>query len=141
MMDNKTYVDLVNAGEYPSEVQVPIDAPFVDERGEITNIWLGNSGSVTVITSKKGTDRANHWHSGDFHSSHIISGKIKYTESEIDGSNKQEFIFGPGESFFSPPMKAHRMDFLEDTVFVTVNGIAKNHANYENSVVRTDVLK
>lgn len=137
-MSNKVFADAVNSGNYPSEIQIPIDPPFVDERGTITNMWLGNSGSTTLITSKKGTNRANHHHLNDWHSSYIVSGLIKYIESDIDGSNKQEFIFKAGESFFSPPMKWHRMEFLEDTVFVTMNGISKNHENYENTVVRKE---
>ncbi len=138
-MNNKTYAQLVNEGKFPEEIQVPIDPSFNDDRGSITNMWLGNSGSTTLITSKKGSSRASHYHTGgDFHVSYIISGSIKYIESDIDGSNRKEYMFKAGESFISKSMKWHRMDFIEDTVFVTMNGISKDHIGYESNVVRKE---
>ncbi len=137
-MNNQEYGEAVNAGNFPDEVQIPIDPAFIDERGSITNIWLASAGSITVITSLKGSSRASHYHKGDWHSSYIISGSVKYTEADIDGSNMTEQFFTAGQSFFSKPMKWHRMDFPEDTTFITMNGIVKSHDNYENSVVRID---
>jgi quercetin dioxygenase-like cupin family protein len=138
-MNNKEYVDLVNAHNYPSEIKVPLDAPFVDERGIIQNIWLGQCGSVTIITSKAGSIRASHWHENDWHSSYIVSGKIKYTESDINGENKKEYEFLAGTSFFSPPNRWHKMEFLEDTVFITMNGIVKNHESYIKTMHKVDL--
>jgi quercetin dioxygenase-like cupin family protein len=137
-MDNKEYADLVNAGQFPEDIKVPLDKPFVDDRGVIQNLWLANSGSVTIITSKKDSIRAQHHHTGgDWHSAYVVSGSIKYSESEIDGSNLKEYTFNQGDMFFSPPEKWHKMEFLEDTTFITMNGIAKNHVNYEKTVVRS----
>lgn len=138
ILNNKEYGDLVNEGKYPEDIAVPLDKPFIDERGVIQNLWLSNSGSVTIITSKKGSSRASHYHTGDFHSSYIVSGDIKYTEADIDGINRKEYIFKQGDMFFSPPEKWHKMEFLSDTIFITINGISKSHANYENSVVRLE---
>ena len=138
-MNNKEYVEKVNSGNFEGlEVKVPVDSSFIDERGSITNMWLGNSGSATIITSKKGSKRASHYHLSDWHCSFIVSGSIKYTEAEIDGSNKREYVFTAGEAFLSPPNKWHLMEFPEDTVFVTMNGIKKDHEGYENTVVRKD---
>lgn len=138
MPTNKEYVDLVSQGTFPEEVRVPLDFPFIDDRGIIQNLWLGGSGSITHITSKKGTNRANHYHQGDFHATYIISGEIKYTESNIDGTDKKEYAFKKGDMFMSPPMKWHRMEFLSDSEFITINGIVKSHDNYERSVVRIE---
>jgi quercetin dioxygenase-like cupin family protein len=138
MPTNKEYVDAVNEGKYPEDIRVPIDPRFVDDRGSITNMWLGNSGSTTVITSKKGSVRAQHYHEGDWHATYVVSGSIKYTESNIDGSDLKEYTFEAGQSFFSPPMKWHKMEFPSDCVFITMNGISKSHANYEGSVVRKE---
>ena len=136
-MNNKDYVTLVNAGNFPEDIKVPIDPPFSDERGDITNLWLGNSGSVTLITSKAGSKRANHHHVNDWHSSYVVSGSIIYTEADVDKSNMKEYTFKAGDQFFSPPNKWHSMYFPEDTVFVTMNGIVKDHVGYEASVVRS----
>ena len=93
-MNNKDYVTLVNAGNFPEDIKVPIDPPFSDERGDITNLWLGNSGSVTLITSKAGSKRANHHHVNDWHSSYVVSGSIIYTEADVDKSTPLALTIG-----------------------------------------------
>lgn len=133
---NEKYAKRVNSGDFPEDIKVPIDEPFVDERGEIKNIWLGSSNSVTLITSKKDSERANHIHKNDFHVAYVVYGKIKYLEADEDLSNLKEYEFKTGDSFLSPPNKWHKMIFLEDTMFITMNGIIKNHSNYENSIIR-----
>ena len=133
-MNNKEYLDLVNAGEYPDDQLVPLDTPFVDARGIIQNIWLGQSGSITFIDSKQGAVRARHRHTEDWHGTYVISGKIKYIEGK--GIEKQEFIFSVGELFFTRPGVYHEMHFIEDTKMITINNLCKNHDNYEKDVKR-----
>lgn len=134
-MNNKEYVDKVNSGEFPDNVIVPLDTPFVDNRGVIQNLWLGNSGSITLISSKKGAVRAKHKHTNDFHAAYILSGKVKYTEGEPDGDQKEMF-FKAGDMFFTRPDVYHVMEFLTDGDMLTINGIVKNHENYEKDIQR-----
>jgi len=133
-MNNKEYGDLVNAGKYPDNIEVPLDTPFVDERGVIQNIWLAQSGSVTLITSKKGSVRAKHKHTEDFHASYVISGEIRYIEADCGAFTDN--IFGAGQMFFTRPGVYHEMHFTQDTVFITMNNMCKNHENYEKDIVR-----
>lgn len=135
-MDNKTYVDKVNAGEFPSEVEVPMDKPFIDSRGMIQNIWLGNSGSATFITSKKGAVRAEHKHKSECHGCYIISGSIEYSERDDNGDIIYKNVFHEGQMFFSRPGIWHKMLMLEDSKMITLNGIIKSHDNYENDLIR-----
>lgn len=136
-MDNKTYVDLVNSGQYPDNIEVPLDKPFVDDRGVIQNLWLGQSGSITFIESKSGAVRAKHIHTNnDFHAVYIISGKVKYTE--IENEIQSDVIFSDGDMFFTRPEVYHEMLFITDTKMITVNGICKDHETYEKNVIRID---
>lgn len=135
-MNNQEYVSKVNTGEYPKDVRVPLDKPFEDERGVIQNVWLGNCGSVTYITSKAGSVRACHRHSDDWHGLFIIIGKALYIE--IIDNVKHEYIVNENDMVFSKPDVYHEFIFLEDTKFITCNGILKNHINYENSVIRPE---
>ena len=138
-MNNKKYVELVNNAEYPENVEVPLDKPFIDDRGTIQNLWLGPSGSITLITSKAGSVRANHYHKQDWHACYIVSGSLKYYERSLDGKDiKEPKIFTAGQMVFSKPDVVHKLEFLEDTTFITINGIEKNHENYENSLVRVN---
>jgi dTDP-4-dehydrorhamnose 3,5-epimerase-like enzyme len=136
-MNNKEYGDLVNKKQYPEDNCVPLDPPFIDERGSIQNLWLAQSGSITFIESKKGSVRARHKHINDWHSTFIINGKIKYIE--IDENNiETEYYFSDNNLFFTKPGIFHIMEFLEDTKMITINNIVKNHENYENSIIRMD---
>lgn len=111
--------------------------PFRDERGDIINIINEHHGSVVLITSKKGTDRANHWHRESAHTCFVVSGRIQYFERPV-GSHLPPFvyIFGPGEAFYTPPNVEHRMHFLEDTVFLTLGTQSRLSSDYENDLVR-----
>jgi quercetin dioxygenase-like cupin family protein len=133
-MNNKEYAETVNAGNYPSSIAVPLDPSFIDDRGAITNLWLGQSGSLTFITSKEGSVRAKHKHTNDWHATYIIAGDIKYIEGELE--NKKEHLFKEGDMFFTKPDIYHEMHFLTDCKMITVNNIVKNHENYENDVKR-----
>jgi quercetin dioxygenase-like cupin family protein len=133
-IDNKTYGDLVNAGNFPDQIEVPLDKPFIDNRGVIQNIWLAPSGSVTLITTKKGAKRASHIHkNGDWHSIYVISGSFEYHEK-----GKEPVVFKAGQSVFSKPEVAHKLIFIEDCVMITINNICKNHDNYESSLERVE---
>jgi quercetin dioxygenase-like cupin family protein len=140
-MSNKEYVDLVNQGKFIDSLSamVPLDPPFTDDRGVIQNLWLGNCGSVTLITTKAGSVRANHTHhGGDWHAAYVISGEIKYSHGDPNpmGGIIIECTFKAGDMFFSPPEVWHKMEFPVDTVFITMNGICKNHENYEKTIER-----
>lgn len=146
-MDNKTYVELINNGKFPTGITVPLDNPFIDDRGTISNLWLGQSGSVTLIHSNKGSIRACHYHKNDWHACYILSGTVKYFERDLNEKesgclplqlNTIEQIFGPGSMFFTRPWVVHKMEFLTDTTMLTINNIRKDHDNYENSVVRVE---
>lgn len=134
-MKNQEYVEKVNTGKYPSDIVIPLDKPFVDDRGIIQNLWLGNSGSITLIKSNKGAIRAKHKHTDDFHAAYILNGEVKYVEGEPDGEQK-EFFFKTGDMFFTRPGIYHFMEFLTDCEMLTINGIVKNHENYEKDIQR-----
>lgn len=143
-MKNQEYVAQVLAGQYPSEVRVPLDDPFVDDRGVIQNIWLGMSGSVTLITSKAGSVRAQHTHERhpmtgeeDWHAIYLVSGFLEYLEGKDKTSVATHYVY-PGQIIFTPPHVYHEVRSVEDSVFITINGILKNHDNYHQTMVKHD---
>lgn len=140
-MNYDIYMKLVQNGQYPESPIVPLpNAPFIDGRGTIQNLFLHRSDSITIITSKRGTARANHWHT-DWHMAYLISGQIAYYDREIGvGSIPEPVIINPGVMFFSPPNREHSMLFLEDSVFITFQNSVRTHENHENSVHRVDFI-
>ena len=137
-MDNKKYSEMVEAEEFPSEMSVPLDAAFEDARGKIQNILLAPIGSVAMITSKAGTVRSNHWHKSNWHYLYVVSGSMKYLEKNLDGTDLKEKVYNAGELVFTAPHRAHRTEFLEDTVLLSLGKAPKDHDNHEEDLVRIE---
>ena len=122
-----------------------IQPEFTDERGDITAILddgIVNIRSTLIITSKKGAVRANHYHKEDSHYCYLLSGKMKYFEKAIDApdSEMEEVVLETGDMIFSPPMRAHAMEFLEDTVWVVLATKSRKDGAYEHDTVRVKVI-
>ena len=120
---------------------VTLLAPFTDERGEIQPLVDCNMESAVLITSKKGSIRANHYHKTDWHYCYVMKGTIEYYHREHGSDQEPECIFvREGEMVFTPPMVDHAMLFPEDTVFLTLGGNPRDQETYEKDVVRVELV-
>jgi quercetin dioxygenase-like cupin family protein len=118
---------------------------FRDARGDITKLLDDGKTaikSVLLITCKKGSVRANHYHKKDSHYVYMLSGKMEYTEkSMLDESAKTESaIINAGDVVYSRPMFAHAMRFLEDSVFLALATRSRNQMAYEEDTVRVKLI-
>lgn len=113
-----------------------------DERGVIEKLGEGPWQSVLRITSKKGTVRANHYHKYDSHLCFLEQGKIRYIHRPADKPKAmlQEKIIKVGQLFYTPPMVAHAMHFLEDSVFYVLTPRSGDQGDYENDIVRVTLV-
>ncbi len=146
-----------------------IQPEYVDQRGGITMVLdtgeakhksiaealakaLNDQGvlirSVLLITSKKGTIRANHYHKTDFHYCYLLSGKMEYTEAPMKGEHPPAFgepretaAVNTGDMVYTPPMSAHAMRFLDDTVFLAFARNSRLQENYEADTVRVKLIE
>ena len=139
-MNNKEYGDLVNQGNFPEEIKVPLDPPFIDNRGTIQNLLLSPVNGVSIITSKAGSVRSNHFHIEDFHHLYVLSGSMEYYERNIneDGSHIKPIIIKAGEMVFTAPGKVHKTVFIEDTVLISLSKRPRDHESHEEDVVRIE---
>lgn len=115
-----------------------------DERGVIEKLAEGTYQSIFRITAKKGSVRANHYHHNDSHLCYLSRGRVRYVYRSADDESAplQEKIVEPGQLFYTPPMEAHAMDFLEDSEFYTFNTIDRHdQADYENDIVRVTLVE
>ena len=121
---------------------VPLVAPFEDDRGKIQTILVGDIKSVQVITSKKKTVRANHYHKSDSHHMYVIKGAMKYFYRPAeDKSEPQCLIVNSGQMVFTPPMVEHAVEFIEDSEFINITGKPRDQVAYEDDLVRVDLHK
>lgn len=117
---------------------------FVDERGYISRIVNQDKypiRAVLYITSKAGTVRANHYHKKDAHYVYCLSGKFRYSEKDMRKKNPklESVILKPGDLILSAPMVAHRMEFLEDTIFLAITTEKRKQDYYEADTVRLNL--
>jgi len=119
---------------YP-KVLVPQN--FEDERGVIKNIADGKLGDVAIITSKANSVRANHVHDDDWHLSYLVSGSMKYFwKNEIEASETKSVVVKAGEMVYTPKKSPHKMQFLEDSIFIAVSQLSRVQENYEEDTKR-----
>jgi len=120
---------------------IKIKPEFIDERGFITRLLDQKRyplRAILYITSKKGAVRANHYHKKDYHYVYCLSGKFRYSEKDMfkPNSKLESVILKPGDMVLSKPMFFHRMEFLEDTVFLAFTTEPREQDIYEKGTVR-----
>ncbi|HEY3499512.1 MAG TPA: hypothetical protein VGK73_32705 [Polyangiaceae bacterium] len=122
---------------YSAKVAIPEDGNQ-NEKGRIVNILHGGvSGSVGYLESNEGAFRASHYHLRDSHRLHVVSGWLRYYERAVGGEGF-EFceIFGPGDTFDTPPMREHLLLFDKPTLMLSVSTQPRTHEEHEADVVR-----
>lgn len=112
-------------------------------RGIIEKLAEGEYQSILRITSKKGTVRANHYHKQDSHVCYLVSGKLEYVWRPADDESAplERRLIEPGQLFYSPPLVAHAMVFIEDSEFYCfATSPRHDRAQYEEDTVRVTVV-
>lgn len=121
-----------------------IKPEFIDERGAITKILDDGKTaikSVLLITSKKGTARANHYHKKDSHYCYVLSGKMEWFEKPVGGGEVSSMILHKGDMVFTPPMHIHSVTFLEDSTFLTLATESRAQEDYEADTVKVKITE
>ena len=117
----------------PNETVKKIEPAFEDERGAISNILEEPITHVAIITSKKGAIRANHYHPGQTQYEYLISGRYESYSKDLkkkDAEMEKQAI-EPGNLVITPPMIAHAMKFLEDSVMLNLTTGMRDSKSYE----------
>ena len=126
---------------FPSEIKIKLESPFEDERGWIQPLVDVSMESCVLIHSKKGSQRANHFHQTDWHYCYVLSGEIEYYSRKVGSDSPPQITkISKGEMFFTGPMEEHTMLFLEDTEFLTFGRNSRAQEVYEADIVRIPSL-
>ena len=123
-----------------------IKPEYTDARGDILKILDDGKTlikSTLLITSNKGSIRANHYHKKDTHYCYMITGKMEYYEKPVgaDKSMMQKVIVEAGDVIFTPSMHEHAMRFLEDSAFLTLSTESRPSKAYEEDLVRVKLIE
>ena len=126
---------------WPKEVIVELEKPFADERGAIQPLVDVDMKSCVLISSKKGTLRANHFHNTDWHYCYVVKGRIEYYHRPHGSDDPPEKVtIVQGQMFFTPPLVDHAMVFPEDTEFLTWGRNSRAQEVYEADVERIQLV-
>lgn len=106
---------------------------FEDERGAIANILEEPISHVAVITSKAGSVRGNHYHPEQVQYAYLVSGKYESLSKDLNDKNAkvESKIINEGNLVVTPPMIAHAMRFLEDSILLNLTTGQRDSERFE----------
>lgn len=109
---------------------------FEDKRGKIIDI-LENEiiEYITLISSKKGTIRGNHYHKESVQYTFVLKGSLKLL-TQTSGEKIEMRVIKPGDLVFTPPMEKHALIALEDSEILVLTRGPRGGENYEKDTFR-----
>ena len=140
MTDWRTTV-LDDPASWPKEPMVPLEDPHADGRGAIQSLLNFPAKNISLITSKKGTLRSNHYHRTDWHYMYVLSGSFDYYYRPTNSNEEPKKIaVRAGQMVFTPPMEDHTTVFTEDCELLAISRNPRDQATYEADTVRIDLV-
>ncbi len=111
---------------------------FKDERGGIIDILENEPLEyVTIISSKKGSIRGNHYHKESVQYTFVLKGKLKLLtqlpEKRIETKTIEMY-----DLVLTPPMERHTLIALEDSEILVLTRGPRGGRNYETDTFRLD---
>ena len=116
----------------PNETVRRISPAFQDERGAISNILEELISHVAIITSKKGSIRANHYHPDQVQYVYLVSGRYESVSKDLRRKDAplEKVTVEAGNLVITPPMVAHAMRFTEDSVLLNLTTGQRDSKDY-----------
>ena len=140
-MQNWRNVILDDQSMWPGRGLVELDPAHVDERGAIQSLVNFPMKNLSLITSKKGTVRSNHYHVTDWHYMYVMSGSFEYYYRPTGSVEQPEMVVvKQGQMIFTPPMEDHATVFLEDSLLLVVSRNPRDQEAYEADVRRVTLV-
>lgn len=118
---------------------------FTDSRGSIQTVFdnLTNYpvGSITIISSVAGTERASHYHfSPESHWILITKGNMAIYERPVGSKERPEQrILSPGDLHYTDSNVEHTMEFFEPNEFLCFSRLPRDSESYEKNTQRIPV--
>ncbi len=116
------------------------DINFEDARGAITDVFVGTPKEhCTIITTKKGGVRGNHYHQKSQQSDFVVSGSFKIYSQKVGEEKVQEAVIKTNDYVTWDTNEVHEFVAQEDSVFITfVNG-PRGGDDFEKDTFRVSV--
>ena len=136
-MKNWKNFKLDDEGMWPKAGLVNLDAAHSDDRGSIQSLVNFPMKNISLISSKKGVVRYNHYHLTDWHYMYVLSGSFDYYYRPYSSDDELKCVrVKAGELIFTPPMEDHATVFLEDCDLLAMSRNPRDQETYEEDVRR-----
>ena len=126
---------------WPKTGLVDLDKPHIDDRGYIQSLVNFPMKNLSLISSKKGAVRSNHYHLTDWHYMYVLSGSFDYYYRPTHSGEELQCVrVVVGEMIFTPPMEDHATVFLEDCNLLAMSRNPRDQKAYEEDVRRVNLI-
>ncbi len=116
-----------------------ISESYSDNRGSIIDIVEEiNFNGSTIIVSKKGSIRGNHYHKKTVQYIYILSGKMIAYAKRVNEPLLKKTVC-EGDLISHDALEAHAFKALEDTTFIVFSSGLRTGRNYEKDTYRLNV--
>lgn len=113
---------------------------FQDKRGTITDIFTNDcKDHATLIFSKKGALRGNHYHKKSTQYTFVISGELTMLSQKIGQKKVFKHTLKPNDLMVHLPMEAHTLIATSDTIFLAFVDGLRGGKNYEKDTYRLEI--
>jgi len=114
---------------------------FKDERGDIADILYKRPiEHVSVINSKKGALRGDHYHKATTQHMFMVKGSLRYYYRKLNEANDKtkSVVVKKGEMVTTPPFEVHALEILEDNQFIVFSKGKRGGKDYEADTFRVE---
>jgi quercetin dioxygenase-like cupin family protein len=112
---------------------------FEDARGTIRDIFAHSpKDTCTIIVSKKGAVRGNHYHRESTQYTYVVSGQLTMLSQKVGETAIEKHVLQPGDLMTHGPNEAHALIADEDTVFLAFADGLRGGEDYEKDTIRLE---
>jgi len=112
---------------------------FKDERGTITDIFVNSpKDHITVIYSKKGAVRGNHYHKKSVQYDFVVNGQLTILSKKLGSKKIQRRVLKQYDLAIHQPGEIHTLIADKDTIFLALVDGLRGGENYEKDTYRVD---
>ena len=127
--------------ELPKKDLINLPDSHKDERGSIQPLCDLDMKSASIITTKKNSWRANHYHKTDWHYIYVLKGQFDYFFKKTNSLEKtKKIIVKKNQLLFTGPMVDHAMLYTEETEILVVSKNPRDQKTYEEDTVRINFM-
>ena len=116
-----------------------ITPSFRDQRGEIIDVLRQSVVEyATIITSKKHSVRANHYHKETFQWVYMLDGRMRVV-ARMPDEEPTEVVLEKGDLIVNVPQEHHAFEALEDSTMLVLTRGPRGGEDYEKDTYRLEV--